>query len=94
MGRIASDILAAIAEGRYAIGMHAAGRLRLRRIPAWQAVAATLDAKFLKEDAAAQPNPKAEFELLLADGASAHAVWSWLAEDRSSLLVTVHFYER
>ena len=94
MESLATDILAALADGRYIESVHAAEQLRRRRIPAWQVVPATLDGEVLREDGSARPNPKVEFEILLADGVAAKAVWSWLAQDRAAKLVTIHFFDR
>lgn len=94
MGRFFDFIRQAIAEERYIVSVHAAVRLRQRRIPAWQIAAATLDGRLLLERPRDLPNPAVEVEVLLADGTAAKAVWSWLAGDGSAKLVTIHLFDR
>ena len=93
MGQLAQDILQAIQRDEYAIGVHAMLRLRQRGIPAWQAVAASLEGELMAEDQSAEPNPKIELRVLLPDGEQAKTVWSWLAPDHAAKLVTIHFFD-
>ncbi len=58
-------IRAAIAAGDYVIGVHAAIRLRQRRIPIWQVVAASLEGKLMVERPKSRPNPVVELEIIL-----------------------------
>lgn len=94
MGVLWDKVRAAIEEQRYVIGVHAAIRLRQRRIPIWQVVGGTLEGTCLTERSDAAPNPAVEVDILLPDGTSANAVWSWLQYDLTAKLVTVHYYDR
>jgi len=94
MAELWDRIRDAIHQDRYVIGVHAAIRLRERRIPIWQGVACSLEGRLLTERPKAKLNPAVEIDIILADGTSAKAVWSWLAEDSTAKLVTVHFYDR
>jgi hypothetical protein len=94
MRELWSHIREAITNENYLVAVHAAARLRQRRIPIWQAVAASVDGKLLVERLDATPNATAELEILLADGVAAKAVWAWLADDATAKLVTVHFFDR
>lgn len=94
MGRLHIDILGAIAADRYVIGVHADGRLRERRIPAWQVIASANEGGLLLERADARPNPVVEIEQILPDGTTVKVVWAWLMPDRTAKLVTVHFFNQ
>lgn len=94
MGRVAQDILKAIADERFGITSHAAERLRKRLVPAWQAVDATASAQCLRERPNDHPFPVAEFEIVLPDGTKAKCVRSWRITTRSAMLVTLHFYDQ
>ncbi len=94
MKRLYEKIREAVADGRYAIGEHAAHQLEERGIPEWQVVAAVADGKLLKERQRDRPNPAVEVELLLPDGTSVKSVWSWLKENNAAKLVTVHYFDR
>lgn len=83
----------AVANDRVVVSLHAAMRLRQRRIPTWQVVSATAAAKILRERSDAIPNPAVELEILLPDGATAVAVWAWMGSTSSAKLVTVYFPE-
>jgi len=84
----------ALEEGRYLVGVHAAIRLRQRRIEVWQVVAGTLAGRLLVERPRARPNPVVEVAITLPDGTEAKAVWAWLRADDEAKLVTVHFFDR
>jgi len=94
MGSLWNQIRASIEQERFVVGVHAALRLRQRRILIWQVVTGSLDATLLAEHSRSRPNPSVEIEVLLPDGEPAKVVWSWLADDSAAKLVTVHFYDR
>lgn len=85
------SIRRSLANERYLVTNHADERLRERGIMLWQVVAGTRDSAVCREFPDASPFPKAEFELRLADGTRAKAVWSWSRASGSVRLVTVHF---
>jgi hypothetical protein len=93
MGRTFERIRSALEDGRTVLSVHSAMRLRTRRIPFWQVIAASLEGQMLAEVPRARPNPKVELEILLADGTAAKAVWSWLGADDVAKLVTIHFFD-
>jgi hypothetical protein len=94
MSGLATMILTAIRDENFVFGAHALERLRQRKIPLWQVAACCASGKVLREQASARPNPKVEMEIVLPDGTTAKAVWSWLAVQRRAKLVTVHFVDR
>jgi len=94
LAALADNIRDAIRDDRYVFGAHVDQRLRERRIMGWQVVSEMDAAKVIRERTDAMPNPAAEFDLVLPDGTSLKAVWSWIARDRTAKLVTVHFYDR
>lgn len=94
MGALFELIRRAIADEQYIISVHAAMRLRQRRVPAWQVAGATGEGRLLRERPKDRPNPVVEVEILLADGTSALAVWAWLAPDATAKLVTLHYFDR
>jgi hypothetical protein len=94
LGRLADNIRQAVREERYVFGAHADQRLRERGIVGWQVAAGMDTGTLILERPDAIPNPAAEFDLILADGTPIKAVWAWIAVDRTTKLVTVHFYDR
>jgi hypothetical protein len=94
MGALADQIRQAVRQDRFIFSAHADDRLRDRRIMGWQVIAGIDTASLLAEFPDAHPNPTAEFECMLADGASCKAVWSWIAAGQTAKLVTVHFFDR
>jgi hypothetical protein len=93
MARLSENIRRAVREERYIIGRHANERIRLRRIAAWQILSGLDEGIVLEERPDAEPNPAIEVEQRLADGTRVKVIWSWLAEDRTAKLVTVHFFD-
>jgi hypothetical protein len=93
MSSLYASIRSAIAAGSTVVSVHATLRLRQRRIPLWQVETASQDGELLGQYPNAEPNPKIELDILLPDGTSAKAVWSWLKEDAAAKLVTVHFFD-
>lgn len=94
MGKLADSILAAVASERVLIGSHADDMFRERGIMAWQVIDSMTTAKLLVERPKSQPNPVAEFEVLLADGTTVKAVWAYIVRLDVAKLVTVHFFDR
>jgi hypothetical protein len=94
VGALADKIRDAVRDERYVFGAHADRRLRERRIVGWQVVAELDGANLIRERPDALPNPSAEFDLILADGTACKVIWSWIEEDQTAKLVTVHFYDR
>lgn len=93
MGEIFRKVREALAEDGYVFTRHATHRLRRRHIPAWQAVALTLEGTLLRERPNDEPFPVAEVEIRLADGTKAKCVWSWSEHDGMARLVTVHYFQ-
>ncbi len=93
MAELFDRIRAAVAAGRYLVGLHAADRLQERRISEWQVVASLSDGRLLRERLHDPPNPAVEVEQVLPDGTAVKAVWSWLGPDEVAKLVTVHFFD-
>lgn len=94
MAALWQTIRGALGAERYVVGVHAAERLRERRIAPWQVVAGTLDGRLLAVREDAEPNPVIEIEIILAEGTAAKAVWSWNRHHALARLVTVHFFDR
>jgi len=94
VGQLFDRIRAAVEADRYAVALHAAQRLRERRVPQWQAVSGLRDATLLAERPRARPNPCVEVEQVLADGTPVKAVWAWLPYDQAAKLVTLHYLNR
>ncbi len=94
MSHLFDRIRAAVEAGRYVITLHAAQRLRERRVPQWQAISGLRDATLLLERPRARPNPCIEVEQWLADGTPVKAVWAWLPYDQAAQLVTLHYLNR
>ncbi|MCC6908544.1 MAG: DUF4258 domain-containing protein [Phycisphaerales bacterium] len=94
MGSFFQRIKQAVSADRYVIGVHAAQRLRERRVPQWQAVAGLADGVLIAERPRSKPNASVEVEQSLPDGTAVKAVWSWLPYDQAAKLVTVHFLDR
>lgn len=93
MAELFDRIRAAVAAGRYVVGLHAADRLQERRTSEWQVVASSSDGRLLRERPHDRPNPAVEVEQVLPDGTAVKAVWSWLGPDEVAKLVTVHFFD-
>ncbi len=91
MGRLYEKILSAVQAERYLVSWHADERCEEREISAWDIVAALDDAELLRERPRSKPNPSVVVRLVLVDGTEVEAVWSWLAETKEALLVTVYF---
>lgn len=94
MGRLTDDIRSAVAEGRYVLSLHAAQRLRERRVVEWQIADGLRTAAVLSERSSDRPNPSIEVEQSLPDATPVKVIWSWLATSRLARLVTVHFIDR
>ena len=94
MRALADKIRDAVRAERYLFGSHAGQRLRERRIVGWQVADGVETSTLTRERPDAIPNPAVEFDQILPDGTHFKAVWSWIAEDRTAKLVTVHFYDR
>lgn len=94
MGKLAVEILAAIRDEHYVFSVHAAQRLRQRRIKDWQVIAGLNEATLIREKPNGLPNPTVEFDQMLPDGVEIKSVWSWIAARSVAKLVTVHFYDR
>ncbi len=94
MGQLFERIREAVDDERYVIGVHAAQRLRERRIPQWQAVAGLADGVLITERPRSKPNASVEVKQPLPDGTTAKAIWAWLPYHRVAKLVTVHFMDR
>ncbi len=94
MSHLFDRIRATVEAGRYVVTLHAAQRLRERRVPQWQAVSGLRDATLLAERPRARPNPCVEVEQLLADGKSVKVVWAWLPYHQTAKLVTLHYLNR
>ncbi len=94
MGELFHRIRAAVAEGRYLVGVHAGNQLDERGIPDWQVVAGLPEGVLLCERPSDRPNPAVEVEQLLPDGTAVKAVWSWLPHHHAAKLVTVHYFDR
>lgn len=93
-GRTLDRVKLAIGTGEYVLSVHAAERLRERRIMEWQ-VAAGVDAARLLEDRPDDtPNPTVVVEQHLPDGTPVRVVWAWLPRSGLARLVTVHFLDR
>jgi hypothetical protein len=94
LGALAENICQAIQDERYVFGAHADQRLRERRVMGWQVVSGMDLGKLIRERPGASPNPTAEFDLILPDGSTLKAIWSWIEASQTAKLVTVHFYDR
>jgi hypothetical protein len=93
MPKLYQRIRQLVAEGKYAIGQHAAERLEERGIMEWQAVAGLDDGELLVERTNAKPNPIVEIRECMPDGTEFKAVWSLLRQSGVAKLVTVHFFD-
>ncbi|MBX3402433.1 MAG: DUF4258 domain-containing protein [Phycisphaeraceae bacterium] len=94
MGNLNESIRSAIAAERLLVSSHADDMFRERGIVLWQVIAAMSEATLLIERPRSQPNPVAEYELVLADGTPVKAVWSYIRSLDVAKLVTVHFFDR
>ena len=91
--QLAETIRGLVLAGRYVVGAHAAERLEERGILEWQVIVAMDTARVLSEQPDARPYPTAVFEIILANGETATAVWSWIRALDLAKLVTVFFVD-
>jgi uncharacterized protein DUF4258 len=94
MGQLFDTIRGLVADGKYAVGLHASERLDERGIMEWQAVVGIANGELMAERPDAEPNPTVEIREMLPDGTEFKAVWSWLRQSDAAKLVTVHFFDR
>lgn len=87
-------IRAAVAENRFAVGVHAANKLDERNIEEWQIITGIAECWLLSERPHDKPNPSVEVQQILPDGTPVKVVWSWLPYHCAAKLVTVHFLDR
>jgi hypothetical protein len=84
-GSLFRQIQSAVADDRFLVSWHADERCEERGVSAWQLVSGLADARRSK------PNPSVVVREELADGTAVEAIWSWHAEARQAVLVTVYF---
>jgi hypothetical protein len=73
------------------VSVHARRRLEERRITHWQVIDGVRSAEIVENRPDDEPNPSVVVRETLIDGTVVEAVWAWLAESETALLVTVYF---
>lgn len=93
MGKLFDNVVAAIKLDRFIVSWHADERCEEREVSAWQLAASIEEAELVRERPQSKPHPSVVVLQRLVDGSEVEVVWSWLAETKRALLVTVYFRE-
>jgi hypothetical protein len=93
VAKLLDDIVAAVRGERFLVSWHADERCEERGVAAWQLAADIETARLVRERPRSKPHPSVVLRQELADGSEVEAIWSWLAESRRAMLVTVYFRE-
>lgn len=84
-------IKAAVLDDRYLVSWHADERCEDRGVTVWQVVSGLEQAVLVRERPQSKPNPSIVVRQDLPDGSEIEVIWSWMAESRRAILVTIFF---
>ena len=93
MGKLLGQIQEAVADDRFLISWHADERCEERGVSPWQLVASLPAARLVCDRPRSKPHPSVVVREELADGSVVEAIWSWMAQSRRAVLVTVYFQD-
>jgi hypothetical protein len=91
MSALYDRIKAAVLDDRYLVSWHADERCEDRGVTVWQVVSGLEQAVLVRERPQSKPNPSIVVRQDLPDGSEIEVIWSWMAESRRAILVTIFF---
>jgi len=91
MSALYDRIKAAVLDDRYLVSWHADERCEGRGVTVWQVVSGLEQAVLVRERPQSKPNPSIVVRQDLPDGSEIEVIWSWMAESRRAILVTIFF---